>query len=221
MKKAIDEGLPCYGWELDIAEFYVVHGYDETGYYYRSFDNSSTGPKPWRELGDTGIGVIEMYVVKPGQAVDDATTVKEAFKFTLQHSKSPEKWIFPKYKAGLDGFDTWIRAFETGKADGFGNAYNTVVWNECRQFAVSFLEEAKTRLGGELVPLFDEAIENYRVVAENLESMTKIFPFTGPNTKGDEIKDPERVRKGLKHLRAAREAEESGLKALGNILERL
>jgi len=30
-KKAIDQGLPCYGWELKIPEYYVVYGYDEKG----------------------------------------------------------------------------------------------------------------------------------------------------------------------------------------------
>ncbi|GIP36150.1 hypothetical protein [Paenibacillus sp. J2TS4] len=34
-KKAIDQGYPCYGWELGIPEYYVVNGYDEHhGYRY-------------------------------------------------------------------------------------------------------------------------------------------------------------------------------------------
>ena len=221
-KQAIDEGLPCYGWELEVPEYYVVYGYDDEGYYFSGpLCDEGKGPKPWRELGDTEIGVLEMYIAKPEQAPDDVTAVKEAFRLVLEHSKSPEKWIFPKYKAGLAGFDNWMAALEAGKADGLGVAYNAVVWSECRGFAVQFLKETKERLGGELGTLFDEAIEHYRVVAENLESVCKIFPFRGPDTKGDEVKDPERVKKALEHLRDAKKADESGLRSLEKILGEL
>lgn len=33
VRRQIDENLPCYGWELDVPEFYVICGYDEAGYY--------------------------------------------------------------------------------------------------------------------------------------------------------------------------------------------
>lgn len=219
-KQAIDEGLPSYGWELDIPEFYVVCGYDDEGYIFCGLGKGK-GHKPWKELGDSEIGVLEMYAVKPGQASDDATTVKDAFSFVLEHSKSPEKWVFPKYKAGLAGFDNWIHALETGKADGFGVAYNAVVWSECRGFAVRFLKEAKERLGDELSPLFDEAMEHYKVVAESLKRISEIFPFRGPGTEGDEVKDPERVKKAIEHLRDAKKAEESGLRSLDKLLKEL
>ena len=59
-KAAIDQGLPCYGWELDIPEYYVVYGYDEgAGYYFSGPGcDEGRGPKPWQELGESEIGVI-------------------------------------------------------------------------------------------------------------------------------------------------------------------
>jgi len=33
IRRALDKNLPCYGWELDIPEYFVIYGYDETGYY--------------------------------------------------------------------------------------------------------------------------------------------------------------------------------------------
>ncbi len=220
VRESIDKSLPCYAWELDIPEFYVVYGYDEVGYYFRHFDNSGKGPKPWDELGKTGIGVLEMCAVKPGKAADDAYTVKSAFEFVLEYSKSPPQPKNP-YKAGIAGYDNWISALETGKVNGFGNAFNAVVWNECRGFAVQFLKEAKERLGNDLSPLFDEAIEYYGTTAVNLEGLSKVFPFHGPNTKGDEVKEAERVEKGLELLKAARNAEDSGLKIVEKILRKL
>jgi len=208
--------LPCYGWELEIPEFYVVYGYDDVGYYYSGAQcDEGKGPKAWQELGESEIGVLEMYTVRPGQAADDITTVKEALTFALEHSKSPARWTYPKYKAGLAGFDLWIGALETGTADGFGMAYNAAVWAECRRFAVHFLAEAKERIGGKVGPQFDEAATHYQTVAENLRKVTETFPFP---PKGDEVKDPDRCAAAIELLRGAREAEEAGLGALEAIL---
>lgn len=221
-KQAIDKGLPCYGWELDIPEYYVVYGYDDKGYYFSGpLCHEGKGPKPWEELGDSEIGVLEMYTVRPGQASDDVTTIKEAFEFVLEHSKSPAKWIFPKYKAGLAGFDNWIQALKTGKADRLGMAYNAAVWSECRDYAVKFLKEAKERLNGRLVPLFDEAIEHYLIVAQDLKKISELFPFIGSNTEGEKIKDPTSCKVAIELLRDAREAEKDGLRMLERIRNEL
>jgi hypothetical protein len=218
-RTAIDKGIPCYGWELDIPEFYVVYGYDEEGYYFSGPGcDSGKGPKSYKELGDTGIGVLEMYSVEPGQKSDEVKTVKDAFEFVLEHSKSPTKWIFPKYKAGLAGFDNWIQALENGSADGFGMAYNSAVWCECRMFAVEFLKEAKERLDEKFNTLFDQAIPHYETVAQNLMKVAKSFSFP---PKGDEVKNTDLCKAAVTHLKDAKKGEESGLKALEEILKRL
>lgn len=217
-KRAIDEGLPCYGWELDIPEFYVIYGYDEVGYYFSGpLCNAGKGPKSWQEVGDTEIGILEMYAVRPGQAADDRTTVREALAFALEHAESPAKWIYPRYKAGLAGYDNWIRALEAGAAHPHGMAYNAAVWSECRAFAVGFLKEAKARLGGEAGSPLDEAIGHYQAVAENLKGVAGTFPFPPK----DELKDAERVGTALKHLRAAGRAEEAGLGTLERMVAEL
>lgn len=221
VKAAIDAELPCYGWELAVPEYYLVYGYDDVGYYYRDFDGTGRGPKPWQELGGSEIGVLEMYRLKPGAPADDVTAVKEALEFALEIAESPTKWIYPGYQAGITGFDTWIRALESGKVDGFGNAYNAAVWHECRSYAAAFLREAQHRIGGGITSLFEEAIRQYSVVAEHLARFTELFPFTGPNTAGTEVTAEDRVRKGLNHLRTARSAEESGLLTLERIARRV
>ena len=90
-------------------------------------------------------------------------------------------------------------------------AYNAAVWNECRQFAVKFLGEAKERLGGKLSPLLGEAAEHYKVVAQNLQRVTELFPFP---PKGDEIKDTARCKEAVECLTRAQRAEEQGLSSL-------
>jgi hypothetical protein len=218
-KQALNEGLPCYGWELAIPEYYVVYGYDDKGYYFSGpMCDPEKGPKSWEGLGNSEIGVLEMYCVKPGHVSDDTKTVKEAFEFALEHSKSPEKRIFPKYKAGLSGFDSWINALERGIAHSWGMAFNAAVWSECRGFAVEFLKEARVRIGGKSDSLFDEAIRDYERIAGSLKELTELFPFP---PKGTEVGEVNRCTSAVECLKYAKDAEESGLKALEKIVSRL
>ena len=219
-KKSIDEGIPCYGWELDIPEFYVVTGYDEEGYHFSGpLPEPAKIPKPWQELAAGDIGIIEMYSVKPSKPADDAKTVKEAFEFVLEHAKSPKKWIYEGYKAGLEGFDLWIKALEENTADGFGMAFNAVVWYECRHFAVEFLKEAKDRLDDKFASLFGEAISHYDVVAHKLKRVEDLFPFH--TRKPEHIKDEMRRNKAIEALKVARDAEAKGLESLKKIVAAL
>jgi hypothetical protein len=228
VRQAIDRGLPCYGWELEIPEFYVVYGYDEgdgaavDGYYYSGPGcDEGKGPKPWRGLGDTGIGVVEMYSVAPGQAADEATTIKEALSFAMEHAANPEEWIFPKYGAGLNGYDNWISALQGGKASDMGMRYNTGVWQECRQCAVGFLEEAKERIAGRAGALFDEALAHYRMVSEKLDQVAQAYPWASKASDEALLPVDDKSRAAVEALQAAKEAEASGLKALAEIVEAL
>ena len=221
VREKIDQGVPCYGWELEIPEFYVVYGYDEEGYYFRGPGcDEGKGPKPWRELGDTGIGVVEMYSVDPGQAADDATAVRQAMAFALEHATSPEKWIFDDYKAGLAGYDHWIAAVEEGTASALGMAYNAGVWAECRRYAVRFLREAQERIDSGTQAPFNEAIRHYGQVSESLGEVAELYPFS-PELTEDPIGIAGRSAAAVGALKRAREAEAAGLQALGTIVEAL
>ncbi|UCH77570.1 MAG: hypothetical protein JSU81_07470 [Candidatus Coatesbacteria bacterium] len=214
-KLALDNGLPTYGWELDVPEYYVICGYDDVGYYYSGPGaDDGAGPKPWQELGDTDIGMLEMYSLMASKAADDRTTVREALAFALAFAEGPAEWVFPKYKAGLAAFDNWIAALEGGTADSLGAAYNAQVWHECREFAVKFLEEAKERLG-EPAAVFDKAIATYGVVAEGLKKVAELFPFF--EREEGHVKEADRCAQAAAALRAARAAEEKGLAALAKI----
>ena len=217
---AIDKGLPCFGWELEVPEFYVIHAYDAAGYHFKGPGcDEGKGTCPWEKLGDTGIGVIETYVVKPGTAADDAQVVKAAFQFALEASQSPDEYVHADYQAGLPGYDLWLAAFEEGKADGFGTAYNAAVWAECRHFATEFLREAKSRLNGHSSTSFDQAIATYEKVARNLQTVAETFPFldTSDEQKAASVKDPDRVQKAVGSLKEARRAEAAGLEILARI----
>jgi hypothetical protein len=224
-KNAIDEGVPIYGWELEIPEFYVIYGYDDVGYYYSGpMADEGKGPKPWSELGKSEIGLIEIYSVKEGTSRDDTSIVKSAFENALKHASNPEAWKFvDRYASGLKGYDLWIKALETGRADRFGMGYNIEVWRECRHYAVDFLKEAKERLNGKAESLFDDALAQYQVVAERLAQVAELYPFlpSGSSEAAGEIEKDENSRVAVDLLKQAWEAEEDGLGVLEKIVEEL
>jgi len=225
-RSAIDERIPVYGWELDIPEYYVVHGYDEDGYHFNGpMADEGKGPKPWRELGETDIGWLALHVVRRGEAKDDAVVVKQALDFAVTVRDEPHKYTHGPYAMGLEAYDWWIKAMQDGRTNGFGLPFNAAVWAECRGFAVRFLVEAKERLGDRSAAFdaaFGTAIEAYGVVADNLRALAELFPFMVPDeNKEHNANDPERCAAGLLHLRSAKLAEESGLRALEQIADAL
>jgi hypothetical protein len=220
VRQAIDQGQPCYGWELEIPEFYVVYGYDDVGYWYSGPGcDEGKGPMPWQELGDTGIGMIELYSVSPGEFADDATTVKQALTFALEHAGNPEEWIFEGYRSGPEGFDNWIGALQAGKASDMGTRYNAGVWLECRKNAVGFLEEAKQKLAGQADALFDEALAHYQIVSESLGKVAEVYPWTFEASDEDVLPVDEVSRAAVEALQEAKSAEVAGLLALDKIVQ--
>lgn len=223
VKKEIDNNIPVIAWEMKIPEYYCVHGYDDVGYYYHGcLADKGEGPKPWQELGQTDIGLIDVISIHPGKKAKPEKVVKDAFKKALWFADNPKGYVYPKYASGLKAYDYWLK-FLDGKIDyeeihAHGIGYNGEVWSECRRFAVDFLNEAKTKVG-QNDELFDEAIRHYIAVRENLSCAAHLFPFH--NRQLSALQDADRRNDAIGALKIARAAEEKGLKALKEISKAL
>ena len=218
VREGLDRDIPCYGWELNVPEYYVIYGYDEGGYYYSGAGcDEGAGPKPWQEVGASEIGVLEMHKVEPCEPAAAEEVVKAALTLAREHAEGPEKWIFPLYRSGPAGFDLWAEALEEGTAHRLGQGYNGAVWAECRSEAVAFLKEAKERLAGRADALFDEALEHYSLVHAKLQALAALHPFELGSGEEEQLKSPE----GAALVREAAVAEKQGLAVLGRLLERV
>ena len=223
IRAAVDAGQPCFGWELDVPEWYVILGYDGEGnLIYDKF--GQTASVPYTHLGDTGIGLLMVQFVTLGQPADDRTVLRQALDFCLavgagEHAREP-------YRGGLRGYDAWIAALQDedliarDEVISMGQAYNAACWNECRQQAIAFLREARQRLGeGDWVTHLDEAIGHYALVAERLAGVAQAFPFTpgdGP-AMGARLAETARRAEAVRALTAACVAEQRGLAALERV----
>lgn len=212
VREAVDQGFPCFGWELDIPEYYVINGYDDVGYHYVGCTcQEGAGPKPWRELGDTNIGLVEVKRVDPCPPADDATAVRDMVQLVVKHASGPPEWRLSGYHTGPLALLAWADALQTGKAGRFGQGYNGAVWEECRRMGVAFLKEAKRRLPGNADSAFDEAIEAYSAVQCLLKHVLDAYPFE-PGAPGTVQSD-----EAAALLRQAYDAESRGLEALQRI----
>ena len=218
VRKAIDQSHPCYGWELDIPEYYVIYGYDETGYYISGPEcDEGKGPVPWQDLGRSKIGMVFVSSVRPTAPADDRKTVREALTYALDLGHNRRKWT--GRTGGLKGYNTWIHAMEAGIASRFGLGYNAAVWAESRRYAVEFLKEARERLDHGLKPLFTAALGHYKTVAQNLKVVSDTYPFKECDNKCTTVDD--RARTAIEALKRARDAEAAGLDVLAELTERL
>jgi len=198
--------------------------FSNCGYYYKGVDcESGAGPKFWKELGKSGDDYFEIHFIKSCEAAPDKKTIKDALQFAIEHSKSPEQWIYPHYKSGPAGYDLWIKALEQGNADAFGTAFNALVWSECRSYAVPFLSEAKSRIPMEYHSLFDDAIGHYQIAYENLKKVSELFPCfsVSEEQRVANVKDQSLCQEAIGYLEAAREAEVAGLGCLEKIVKKL
>jgi hypothetical protein len=218
VRRRIDAHLPCYGWEVDIPEFYVIYGYDETGYHISGPGcDEGRGPVPWRKLGASEIGVVFAAGISPAEPADVRKTVRDALSFALDVGYNRRRWT--DSAGGLVGYDAWIRMLQAGMAERFGLGYNAAVWAECRGFAIDFLKEAQQRLSGNLDHLFREAVGHYEVVAQALKTVSDTYPF---RTSGQEpVAVDETAGGALETLKQAREGEAAGLTVLAELVGRL
>jgi hypothetical protein len=220
-RTSLDQNLPVIGWEMAYPEFYVVNGYDENGYYFSGpGSEEAPSPKPWQELGLSDIGMLEVHAITLTQEADPETIVREALGFALAFNQGDPQWVLPEYLAGQQAYQRWIDAVRSGQASTMGHAYNAAVWEECRRNGLAFLLTAKKRLKGLVEESFDQAIQAYQQVAEELREITELYPFF-ENNQPVPVGDNPRSQKAADHLRAAMTAEKEGEGHLKDILKGL
>jgi hypothetical protein len=217
IRDAIGKSLPCYAWELDKPQYYLIAGYDETGYYYIDPDSRNiSGPKPYDSLGDSEWGILEIHIIRPGSISDTLKTLKDIFEYALSVGSSNIRRPNPGYVMGVDAYRVWWEAVLNGNADPYGMAYNASFWAKCKSLAALFLREGKLRIGI-LENLFDEAVMHYENAGKFLNQLSLKYPITGNNS--EMLKEQKESDASL--LKAAQKAERNGLAAVENILNEI
>lgn len=216
--KALDEGRPCIGFAMESWESYLIYGYDDDGYFYRPVFTGG-GHFSRHKMG-TEVPCV-MTFIKLVEPAADALVVKDALDFALRFAADQNVapgWGGPPedFSGGLAGYDLWMDAIGSGRADGHGAAYNAAVYADLRRLAVDFLKEAGERLA--MQAAFGESIGHYEAAADRLQRVSDLFPMPADPAY---IQDAGRRGAAVEELAAARRAEDAGLEALRKLRKRL
>ncbi len=216
---SIDEGDPVYAWEIIVPEYYVINGYDDTGYLFSGpipQDDNRWKDRgfPWNRYGKTDIGLIEVNRVSKCDSPIDIKAVCAGLRFALQHSNTRD-YLWDRYHSGIAGFDTWIETLRNDEAMIHGMTYNTAVWWECRCHAVDFLMEVAERITNLPANTINKTIKAYSDVRDALKQLKDMFPF---EISEDTIEDASLIKSGVECLERARDAERVGLQSLEELI---
>lgn len=219
-RRHLDADLPVYGWELQIPESYVIHGYDHAGYYYSGPGcEEGAGPKPWQQLGDTQIGVLSLAGLKPCAPSSLEAALADALDVALRAAEPDSPWRLENYASGPAAFEVWADALESGVASDFGHRYCAACWSECRHYAVQFLTDLTESLSGDAAAAAQEALTAYRRVNVLLSTVSQEHVFLTPDhiPEGQTMLSPESAQM----VRQAGEAEAEGLQSLQRLAKAL
>jgi RNA polymerase sigma factor (sigma-70 family) len=218
-RAALDAGLPCYAWEIELqGEYGIIYGYDRNGCLVKGW-HGAHGPIPWDRLGrlDTNenelAGHVELCWVERGAALDERTAMRQGLQFAIEHWSGSSAYIAHGVLTGDAAYEEWMRAMQEGEATRFGTCYHASVWQECRGFALRFLrEEVYDRVQEEAKPVVAEAISHYQIVYEQLERLySELFPWPQPRVAVAERDD---IEDAVRCLTLARDADRLAIRTL-------
>jgi hypothetical protein len=223
VQESIDLGVPAIVYDLFIPEFGLIYGYDDELQVFHAKDVSKDGTLTYTQFADPKIGLLFVVTISESLPHSKYEMLRMALDMILDHARGRE-WthVFKdQFAIGLAGYDAWISVMERQGADEFGNAYNTAVISDAREYATQFLRDLARRWDGTNVvertvrKQAADAAEHYAVVAEAFRQLRELFPFP----QGGKPKDPETAEHAIKLLIQAKEAETKGVEVLEQLFD--
>lgn len=220
VQRSIDRGIPAIAWDLFVAEFGIVYGYDDEQQLLSARDPIKDGTLPYAKLGRGQVSELFVMTIDPSAVRPDRKSLlKGALSLAVEHARSEEIISIPQpgvYKNGLEAYDAWIQTFKDRTADPFGNAYCAKCYLDARAFAVQFLRELDRTWAGdgaleqEIRQLSAQAAGHYAEVEAALRPFAEQFPFP----QGGRPNDPEVAEASVRMLEQAKAAESQGVETL-------
>lgn len=223
IQRSVDKGVPAIAIDLFIPEFGLIYGYDDEKQLFYAKDVSQEGTITYEQFSQPKIPLLFIVTIEDSLPHSKYEMLRMALDMIVDHARGRE-WtdVFgDSFAQGLKGYDAWISAMENRRADEFGNAYNTAVAADAREFAAQFLRELVVKWDADNVvertvrAKAAEAAVHYEAVAQALGTMREMFPFPA----GGNPKDAAAADKAIELLRRAQQAETKGVEVLEGLLD--
>ncbi|ATF11203.1 RNA polymerase sigma factor [Brevibacillus brevis X23] len=215
--RSIDKGHPVLAWDLFMPEFGLIYGYDDEKRVFYAGDNCRNDSNiPYENLGR---GILEeLFVLAIDRAfpIDQRTMLANALQSALVHYRGEEPQDASCVN-GLAAYAAWQEAYEKGTVESNGNAYTTVVNGDARRYASLFWSEIVDTwtdpVFDEVRPLMKEAASLYGAIADDFDTLSKLFPFPA----GGEPNDAEQGKQAIALLQAIERNERAAVSVLEQI----
>lgn len=217
---SIDRGVPVIAWDLFVPEFGLIYGYDDEAQTFEAIDFQNKRSLPYDKLGMGQLKELAVFALGKRTPVDEQQAFLQALTMAVEHANGKESAV-DGFVQGVAAYDTWIEAFESGKVDPFGNAYNAAVAADARRFATHFLLQKsafncpENKWGGQVMQLASRAAVCYARVHESLSAVNQLFPFPS----GGDPNEPARSKQAIALLGQAKQAEFEGVALLQEIVD--
>jgi hypothetical protein len=222
VQESIDRGVPAISFDLFIPEFGLIYGYDDDKQVFYAKDVSRDSTITYAKFADPKIDLLFVTTISESLPHSKYEMLRMALDMIVDHARGRE-WthIFKdRFAIGLSGYDAWIGVMERRASDENGNAYNTAVIADAREFAARFLRDLTVQWNGTNVvertvrKLAGEAAEHYEAVAVAFAGLREMFPFP----EGGTPSDPGTADRAIEILREAQAVETKGVETLERLL---
>jgi hypothetical protein len=222
IQQSIDQGVPAICFDLFTPEFGLIYGYDDDLQVFYAKDVSKDGTLTYAEFADPKINLLFVTTISESLPHSKYEMLRMCLDMVVEHSRGRE-WthVFKdRFAQGLAGYDAWIAVMERRSADEQGNAYNTAVIADAREFAARFLQDMVFQWNGTNVVertvrrRASEAAVHYATVARAFGELRDLFPFP----EGGQPGNPSVANRAVELLMTAKEAETKGIEELEKLL---
>ncbi|HPT76666.1 MAG: helix-turn-helix transcriptional regulator [Epulopiscium sp.] len=218
IKSYIDMGFPCFIYKKDKLLYYLIVGYDESGYYYIEPNSLKiNGPKLLSPAVYNGISSLKAYSIRPGKISSCIKTIKDVFEYAVNLENRNELKANSTYTLGTKAYSILMNAINEGTVDYHNLACTFSFWLKCKKYAVLFLQESKLRID-KFEKLFDATISYYENTLNALNQLSLLFPLNSGHN-GQIPGNHKNV--SILLLKTAQRNEEKGLEKIRSLLNEI
>jgi RNA polymerase sigma factor (sigma-70 family) len=218
-RASLDRGVPAIAWHPFTleqkargfrCEYGLLVGYDAAkGVYHVRLPGCAMYSVPWDGFGRADPVNWFHVIVFGGESPRDARAQEwRAVRFATEHARSRR----PGH--GLNGYETWLAALESGKIQPDGSPKAARLLRECREHAAAFLQEISVNSPEPASELI-EASQQYGQAGGAWEEYVRVFA----GAPADAARDPSKQTAARECLQAAYAAEKAAVEALERVME--
>ncbi|HUT03369.1 MAG TPA: hypothetical protein VM163_05705 [bacterium] len=216
VQRSINGDVPLVVWELDLAEFGVIRGYDDEKSIYLTDTLKSEEGEQTLAFSKLGRQATEsLFVLSCGHRfeVDELVCAKRAIEYAVFHH-TREAPLSKTYETGAAAFGKWMDSLSRRDFDPFGNSYNARVVLDSRVAAARYLEHVATLFPPGDSGSIRDAARHFAQVADVFMLFSGVFTFPGDE---GQLKNEIDLRKGVGWISRARAEEKKAIECLEKV----